>query len=184
VRLAVVVGREVRGLSDGRPSWDASARDHDLVAAAKRIVTELLLGDGSFPKVDISTEDLPDVARITSQLKAVSREATKKHGGEAQIIVLAKKASASGRRQVMLANDGSASIVAAHNGVPTRHAADVLAELSCGDAGLSPEDCLAMMQASFPVSAPPADCRPTASSSFDCYHDDEGCRFCEQLADA
>lgn len=180
IRVADVVDREIRGLSEGVPGPDAPDTEYDRIAAATHAVRELLLGARSLPVVRLREQDLEEVAHVTEQLRALSDDKNKKHGGEAQIIVLAARtASEQGCRQVLLTNDGGASVVAHQHGIPARHAADVIAELACADASLTPEMCLAVFRASVPISAPPAHCRPTDAAAFTCRATSSGCAACD-----
>lgn len=180
VRVADVVDHEIRGLSEARPAPDAPNTEYDRVAAAIRAVRELLLGVRSLPVARLRDEDLEEVAQVTEQLRALSDDKDKKHGGEAQIIVLAARAASEQEgRHVLLTNDGGASVVAHQHGIPARHAADVIAELACADTGLTPEMCLASFRASVPISAPPAHCRPTDTAAFACRGTSSGCTACD-----
>jgi hypothetical protein len=182
VRVANSVSREVRGHSDATLAPDSTDQEFRKREAATRAVHGFLLGDRTLPLVKLQEEDLDEVAEVAAQLKALSRDKEKRHGGEAEIIVLALRArEAKGGRHILLANDGGASVVAASRGIPARHAADVLAELSCADSTLEAESCLAVFGLSLAVSAPPAHCRPADAEAFTCRAGRDGCPPCDSV---
>jgi len=180
IRLAKRVAREVRLLSEDSPLPDARDQDHDRVAAATRVARAILLGTRALPLVELCAEDLADVEKVTEQLKALSDIGGKSHGGEAEIIVLAARAANRDKTtQVLLANDGGASVIAHRYGVPTRHIGDLLAEFACSDPDLTPESCLAAFNAAIRVSAPPVHSRPAGIEGFTCSGTATGCVPCE-----
>jgi hypothetical protein len=180
-RLAKGVAREIRRLSERSSAPDAPDSEHDLVAAARKVVQAFLLGDGLLPQVELSQQNTVEVAKVTEQLKALSDDSSRRHGGEAQIIVLATQAATLDRhRHVLLANDGGASIIADRYGIPTRHIADIIAELACANPDFSPQACLASFNAAMKVSAPPYQVRPTGTRAFTCSGTPSGCSRCDK----
>jgi hypothetical protein len=182
IRLAKRVAREVRLLSEDSTAPDARDQDFERVDAATRVVRSILLGTRALPLVELCAEDLADVGRVTEQLKALSDTGGKSHGGEAEIIVLAAKAANRNKTpQVLLANDGGASVIAHRYGVPTRHIGDLLAEFACSDLDFAPGSCLAAFNAAIRVSAPPARSRPTGVEGFTCSGTATGCVPCDNV---
>ncbi len=155
VRVVRGVDREIRSHSLDNLAPNAADEDRARVAAATRVVQAFLIGPGVWPVVELSMADLTDVDTVREQLRALSDDPGRKHGGEAEIIVLASRAAASdGNRHVLLANDGPASVVAHRRGIPTRHIGDVLAEFACADPELSADQCLAACLLAMTVSKP------------------------------
>ena len=184
IRLTRLVGRELRAHSEKCPDDGASDDDYNRVAAATRAVQALLIGDKSLPLSELGIEDLVDVANVTQQLKALADSASKGHGGEAAIIVLAAKQAALDRQQhILLSNDGGASVIADRHGIATRHIGDVLAEFACADPGLAPEVCLRAFNVAIRISAPPVHTRPTSMRAFTCAKGATGCVQCEASAE-
>ena len=180
VRVARNVGLEVRGQSQAKaPDGDVAHRRREAAAVAVR---ELLLAGTSLPVVHLAEEDLPEVQRVADRLAALSDDPSKRHGGEAACIVLARRAAATvPGRHVLLTNDGGASTVADRYGIPSRHAADVLAELSCADPALTAAACWRHHQDAVAFSGIPANARPAGRSAFDCLADGGGtCRACDE----
>jgi hypothetical protein len=165
-----------RELQPGAPEQEHAIRD-----SAAHVVQAFLLGDGVWPLVEPSMADLPEIATVTDQLKALSDDPDKKHGGEAEIIVLAARAAAAdGQKHMLLANDGGASIVAHRRGIATRHIGDVLAEFACADRGFKPDQCFAAYTAALILSAPPANSRPGGVEAFTCIRAEGACISCER----
>jgi len=180
IRLAKRVAREVRLLSEDSPFPGACDQDYDRVAAATRAVRAILLGPRALPLFELCAEDLAVVEKVTEQLKALSDIGGKSHGGEAEIIVLAARAARSDKStQVLLSNDGGASVIAHRYEIPTRHIGDLLAEFSCSDPDLAPESCIAAFNAAIQISAPPVCSRPTGIEGFTCSGTAAGCVPCE-----
>ncbi|MET9250273.1 hypothetical protein [Nonomuraea sp. NPDC003709] len=177
VRVPRIIEREVR--NHARPGG-ATEREQRKAAAATAIVAAFFLGKSRFPQPELSTEDLPTVERIMEALKNLPGGMNKTHGGEAELIALAaREQKATGTRQVLLSNDGGASVVAARYQIPTRHAADVLAEFACADPGLSPTECTALFRSACEISAPPVVSRPADDSAFTCSHANGLCGPCD-----
>jgi hypothetical protein len=172
------IENEVRGHSYGDDTEPGSAAR---AVAATAIVGALFLGQRTIPAPELRDDDLMIVDNVVAELRAFPGGKDKKHGGEAVLIVLATRAAReSGRRQVLLSNDGGASVVADHNGVPTRHAADVLAEFACADPELPAQRCLKLFRESCAVSAPPKSCRPRTADFFECKRSGGGCEECDE----
>lgn len=182
VKVARGVEREVRGHSDARPDVDAPAADHQRVSAATRAVRELLLAGRSLPIETLQAADLDAVADVVEELKRLGDKG-KKHGGEAEVIVLAERLSkTSDRVHIVLTNDGGASIVADQHGLIARHTGDVLAEFACADHGLEPESCWQLFEQGAPVSQVPAHCRPRDREAFTCRRTGASCSACDAEA--
>ncbi|MEU7863836.1 hypothetical protein [Nonomuraea sp. NPDC049141] len=182
VRVAEGVVREVRSHSDMRSGTDASPDDHTRVMAARLVYRKLLLDDASLPVVSLKHDDLLMLDQVAERLRALSADPLKKHGGEAQIIVLAVRQMArDGRPHILLTNDGGASVVASNYGLPSRHLGDILAELSCSDRTVKSTDWFAQFQISLNVSAPPFHSRQRNSDAFECQQSGDGCGACDGL---
>jgi hypothetical protein len=180
VRLTRRVARELRAHSEACPGDDAPDQDHDRRLAATRTVRSLLVGERALPLAEPSEEDLAEIARVAEQLRALTDAGGKSHGGEAEIIVLAvHEAARCGTEQILLSNDGGASVVADRYGIRARHVGDVLAEFACADSDLAPEMCLTAFQAAMRVSAPPAHCRQETADGFRCTASPSGCAACD-----
>ena len=178
-RIAAAVARELR-LHSQRATAGLADDDYDRVAAAGRAYQSLLAGPGRLEPVQAAEADLPEIDEVAAQLRAVSETGAKRHGGEAEIIVLARRRAAGRRRKhVLLTNDGGASIIAGRHGIPSRHFGDVLAELACAQRELDPGRCLRAFTESLPVSAPPARCRPSGADYFTCVMTAAGCGPCD-----
>lgn len=183
LRISKVIDAEVRWNSNKRPDDDAPAEDHQRVAAADVAVREFLLGGQRVPVQSLQEDDLDMIEPLKRKLAALSDDPGKKHGGEAELILLASRSAAqSGRRQVLLTNDGGASVVAAQQGIPARHAADLLTELACADGDLGSDRCWEMFQNGHPVSKLPGHCRPRGPGAFTCGRTGEGCPACDGKA--
>jgi hypothetical protein len=182
MRLTVRVARELRAHAGADLGPNAPDDDYDRQAAAELAVQALLVGARTPPLAELQASDLTEVDRVTQQLRAIGDSASKSHGGEAEIIVLAaQKAETERRKQVLLSNDGGASIVADRYGIPTRHIGDVLAEFACMDPDLAPETCLAAFRAALRVSAPPGHCRQADAGGFSCAATSSGCATCDAI---
>ncbi len=183
VRVARTVDREVRSHSNRSPAASAPVKDHQRVAAAALSVRELLLGGTGLPVAQVAMEDLGEVAKVAAELERLGDpEAPKKHGGEAEVIVLAmREAEVSTRPQVLLTNDGGASVVASGRGLRSRHAGDVLAELACADPALDADTCWQQFSDGTPVSEIPLHWRPHSRSAFVCSKTGSGCGPCDAL---
>ena len=176
-RVPRKVENELRGHSLGGGDSDA---DRLKTEAARVVVDALFVGERRFPAPELEDTDMSFVEAITTALRKFPGGEGKKHGGEAVVIALAvKERNARGTRQLLLANDAGASVVAANNGIATRHAADVLAEMACADHSLTPERCLSAFQDACEFSAPPRDCRPSATDAFRCRRASEACALCD-----
>lgn len=179
VRIAKTVAAELR-FNSNRDTVGLSDDAYDRVTAAAAAVNALLIGPDRLLPIGVENEDLTEVARITQQLKALSEDKTKRHGGEAEIIVLAsKQARLDGRVHILLTNDGGASVAADQHGLRSRHVGDVLAEFACGTPPLAPVACYTAFTAAVRVSAPPAHCRQSGVADFTCTMTESGCALCD-----
>ena len=179
IRIAKTVEAELRFHSN-RDTVGLSDVEYDRVTAATAVVNTLLVGPDRLLPVGVENGDLPEVARIAQQLKAISEDKAKRHGGEAEIIVLAvKQARPGGRVHILLTNDGGASIVADQHGLPSRHIGDVLAEFACGTPPLAPDACFTAFTAAVRLSAPPAHSRQSQVADFICFMTASGCANCD-----
>lgn len=177
-RVPRQVENELRGHS--RPS--AGAGQASKVAAATSVVNALFIGHSAFPKPELKDEDMPLVERIRVALKGLPGAIGKSHGGEAVMIALAVRSGReSHARQVLLANDGGASVVAAAHGIATRHAADVFAEMACADPTLDADLCFENFKSACAISSPPASCTPNDRSYFACRKEGDSCRPCDSV---
>lgn len=176
-RLAPRITREIRGLASGSGT---SAHDFRVSSAASTAYTRLLLGPGALPPVALTADDAKEVEKVQAQLRALpgADQSPRKHGGEAEIIVLAAKAAAGGKRHVILANDVGASVVAKAHGLSSRHAADVIAELSCSDPTLDATTCQRRFRLGNDVSGVPAACAPKDPTAFQCVSSGSTCALC------
>jgi hypothetical protein len=179
IRITETVAAELRSRSN-RNTAGLPDDEYDRVAAASAAVSALLVGPNALLLVGVEDEDLLEVDRIAEQLKAMSEDKTKRHGGEAAIIVVAaKQARAGGRVHILLTNDGGASMVADQYGLPSRHIGDVLAEFACGTPPLAPDACYAAFTAAVRLSAPPARSRQSQVADFTCAMTAAGCANCD-----
>lgn len=183
VRVPRMVEREVRSHSKRTPAAGAPVRDHQRVSAASRSMRELLLGPAALPITEVAKEDLAEVAKVAAELERLGDPAApKKHGGEAEVIVLAMRAArTSAHPQVLLTNDGGASVVASGRGLRSRHAGDVLAELACADDELDADTCWQRFSEGTPVSEIALHWRPRGRESFVCSSTDAECGRCDAL---
>ena len=181
IRLTKLVCRELRAFSE-QPTGGAPDEDYDRITAATRAVRTLLIGESALPVTELGDEDLAAAASVTEQLKALSEVPGKRHGGEAELIVLAEKLAVLGRgKHVLLSNDGGASIVAGQHGISTRHIGDVLAEFACADPDLAAEACMRAFDVAIRISAPPVRSQPTSVQAFTCTRTATGCDQCDKI---
>lgn len=179
MRIAKTVSVELRLWSE-RSTEELGDDDYDRVAAARLANQRLLVGPGSLQPTGAAEADLPAIDEIRLQLKALSETTSKKHGGEAEIIVLARRqAAGQSRKHIVLTNDGGASVIAGQHGLSSRHFGDILAEFACAQPDLDPAQCLRVFNASLAVSAPPARCRPANETYFTCLMTTAGCSACD-----
>ncbi|MFF2058969.1 hypothetical protein [Rhodococcus qingshengii] len=179
LRITPKVENEIRGHSFANGTSDKELAIRDAATAAVR---EFLVGSDPLAKFTIKVEDLPLIDQVVNQLKALSSDPDKRHSGEAEIIAVAARVrDKSGKPQIMLGNDGDASLVAKQHGVYARHAADVLAEFACRDKSLEPSRCYALFSTSCAVTSPPKACWPPDEDAFVCIGDDGECRSCDPL---
>jgi hypothetical protein len=179
IRLAKAVARELRRHSE-LSTIDLAEEAHDRVRAASLAVRCLLVGPGRLNVAEPDLPDLPEIENVALQLKSLSEATDKRHGGEAEIIVLAAKhARLQRNRQVLLTNDGGASVVANQHGIPSRHFGDILAEFACADRAVDAANWLSTFVSALRVSAPPVHCRPTDAENFACFADASGCASCD-----
>jgi hypothetical protein len=174
LRLAERIDKELRGLT--------GHSNHDVASAAENAVQRLRFGNRPLDVQRPALTDMSEVEKVHAQLKAVPGASgdPKKHLGEAEVIVLARKAAVRGQTQILLANDAGASVVAQAHGISSRHAADVIAELACADAALTPEGCLRRFRAGDKVSRVPRACLPSGPEAFACARaGNETCVTCD-----
>lgn len=178
-RVARAVDREVRGLARTRPDIDAPDVEHQRYAAATAAVGALLLGGLGVPIEELHEEELSLIEPIRSRLAALSNERTKRHGGEAELIVIAAREARSGRRRhVIMTNDAGASVVAGERGLPARHSGHILAEISCQDPELDAARCWALFQKGHTVSGVARNARPRGPDDFTCRRSGSTCEHC------
>lgn len=178
VRVPRKIENEVR--NHARPGG-LTVHEQRKAAAASAAVATFFLGKSRFPQPELIMEDLPVVDQIREALKNLPGGMNKAHGGEAELIALAaRQQNETGTRQVLLSNDGGASVVALQHQIPTRHAADVLAEFACADPGLTPAVCAALFKTACEISAPPAVARPADDSAFTCGYANSLCTPCDK----
>jgi hypothetical protein len=182
IRITKVVARELRRHSE-RSTAGLSVDDYDRVIAAGRAYRSLLLGPDGLEPVGATTADLPEIEDVTQQLKGLSETTDKRHGGEAEIIVLAS-GQVGLQQQVLLTNDGGASVIAGRHGISARHFGDILAEFACADRELSAAECFRIFTDAVRISAPPAHCRPPSREYFTCVKDGAGCALCDAVLQA
>lgn len=177
-RLAPRIAGEIRGLAAG--SGTSSAHAFRVSRAASTAYDRLLLGSSPLSPVALTLDDAKRVEKVKAQLRALpgADQSPGKHGGEAEIIVLAEKAAAGGGRHVVLANDVGASVVAKAHGLSSRHAADVIAELSCSDPALDADTCLRRFRLGNDVSGVPRHCAPADATAFTCASNGSTCSLC------
>lgn len=183
VRLAPRVANEIRWLSQRGGS---SNYDLEVSSAASLAYTRLLLGDRALTPVQLASQDLTAVERVKAQLRALpgADQDKHKHQGEAESIVLAAKAaSLADSRHLLLANDAGASVVARQHGLSSRHAVNVIAELSCADPALDARTCLRRFHLGNAVSRVPAACVPRDETAFECERDGGACSICDKRPD-
>jgi hypothetical protein len=176
LRLGERIDKELRGLAS------SDDRGADVRNAASAALQRLRFGDRPVTTQSLDMADVADVELVKSQLRAVpgASQDHRAHQGEAELIVLARKAAARGTAQLLLANDAGASLVARAHGIPSRHAADVIAELACAEPSLTPQGCFRRFRAGDRVSAVPHGCAPSGPDSFTCSRPTGGaCPACE-----
>jgi hypothetical protein len=182
INVATQVSREVRSHSDGQAGPNEPESIYLRVQAARAVVRSLLLGSGSLPILALEEGDLTAVDVARDQLAALSADPKKKHGGEAEIIVLARKNMRSdGPPQVMFTNDGAASVVASKMGVPSRHSGHLLAELACHDMEFTPAEALTYFTSSLIVTSPPRVALMLSEANYTCQAQAGVCKSCDLL---
>lgn len=182
INVATQVSREIRSHSNRQPEPQDPESNYLRVQAAHEVVRTLLLAGSSLPVRGLEEGDLPAVDIAREQLAALSEDPKKKHGGEAEIIVLARKATdADGPPQVMFTNDGAASVIADKMGLRSRHAGHLLAELSCHDATFTPAEALAHFTFSLEVTAPPRQALLLAEADYTCQSVAGECSSCDRM---
>lgn len=173
-----LVERELRALADAEDLSDEV--DYDRRASARRVVDACLItGRKRARSVPLEADDLASFDQIRAQLEALPGEHAGGHKGEASIILKAS-ARTGVRRQIMLANDGGASVVASHRGLVTRHIGDILCELVCGE-NLDANDAWVHYRRAERLSAPPAAVRPGGIHAFLCRAESMQCDRCDAL---
>lgn len=179
IRLAKAVARELRGHSE-LSTVDLTEEAYDRVRAASLAVRCLLIGPERLNVIEPDFSDLREIENVALQLKSLSDAPDKRHGGEAEIIVLAaKNARLQRNRQVLLTNDGGASVVANQHGISSRHFGDMLAEFACTDRTVDAADWFGAFASAIRISAPPAHSRPMNAKSFVCSANASGCTSCD-----
>lgn len=174
LRLAERIDKELRGL--------IGSSNINVAFAARNAVQHLRMGERPIDVQRPTQEDMDEIQKVCTQLKALpgASDEPRKHLGEAEAIVLARKSALRGQRQILLANDAGASVVAKAHGIASRHAADVIAELACADAALRPEGCLRRFRVGDSVSRVPRACRPSGPEAFACARTDtRTCATCD-----
>ncbi|MFC7709874.1 hypothetical protein [Micromonospora lupini] len=105
------------------------------------------------------------------------------HLGEAASIALCAARKSQGETIIFLVNDGGASLVASHYGIPARHFGQVMAELICGGKFTSGDafDIFAMANS---VSGVPQDVAPLDAEALECQKSGESqvCTMCDSIA--
>lgn len=183
--VVAAVDVEVTRLAD-RPT--ALLRPEQVAATGAAMKIRPRLRSGELPVVPAAPPaDDAEIALADAALTALragprenaDQDHALKHAGEAAVIVACVRASAAGRDpQLMLANDGHASHVAARHNILTRHAADVIAEFACADQSLDPAELLDDFQFACGASKPPDDCCPADAEAFTCARGADGCPLC------
>ena len=183
-RLAGPVARELRLQARPKAHADPSAVARQQAAAVAASV--LLLGRDPLPTRDLTDADLKTVDAVAARLAALSDDPTKRHGGEATCIVLAaREATEHPATHLLLTNDGGASTVAHERGLSSRHAADVLAEMSCADPALDAGTCWRHHRTAVALSGIPGNARPRGEEAFRCEADGAGrCPACDRTGPA
>lgn len=183
VRITRRVTREIHGWASRPVDAATPAGERALVEAAIR-ARDFLGGSGIWPVVEPAMADLPEVNTVRDQLAALPGGAGKRHGGEAEIIVLAAHAAAAdGQKHVLLANDGGASVVAyRHADLVSRHIGNILAEFACAGLGPTPDQWYDICETAMSVSAPPVRCRPQDAKAFTCQKGESGCTACDHAS--
>lgn len=177
LRITPKVENEIRGHSLAHATSDQEVAVRDAAAA---VVREFLLGSQPLPKFMVEADDLALIDQVVNQLKALSSDPQKRHSGEAEIIAIAVRVrDKSGKPQVILGNDGDASLVAKQHGIYARHAADVLVEFACRDKSLEPSECYALFTNSCAVTSPPKSCWPPNEDVFVCQEGATECNSCD-----
>ncbi|MHB1800055.1 MAG: hypothetical protein ACYCU5_00070 [Actinomycetes bacterium] len=174
LRLAERIDKELR--------WLTRNSDVDVATAATNAVHRLHFEDRPVDVQQLDLADATEVEKVHAQLKAVpgASRGPKDHLGEAEVIVLARKAALRDQTQILLANDAGASVVAKAHGIASRHAADVIAELACADPALTSDGCLRRFRAGDEVSSVPHTCRPSGPEAFACARAGDGtCVTCD-----
>jgi hypothetical protein len=172
MRILRRVENELRGLSYGSNNIDATQ-------AASRAVQAFFI-DWSPVVVDVSNQDAVLLDKLIRQLNATPGQTGNRHTGEANIIARAvREAQGSRAVHVMLTNDHGAAVVAEQNGLIARHSADVLAEIACMDATVTPDWCLRVFQESCSTTSPPQRNWPSGSDAFSCSRLGSSCEPCE-----
>jgi hypothetical protein len=152
-----------------------------LADAATRVVRAWFLGDRKARSLELTNADQAQFDRVRVALKGLSNEPGKKHGGESVAITLAARESRlSGVRQVLLVNDRDASIVAAQEGLSSRHIGDVIAELECADGALGGQASLELFAKCCAISRPPRHACQANAAEFTCGRHSGVCATCDK----
>lgn len=176
------VPRKIEGELRGHTNGGTSRNDQLTAAAARASVNAMFLGETRFRQPELEEEDIPLVDDLRAALSKTPGGLGKAHGGEATLIALAvRMKKSSGKRQVLLSNDGGASAVAALHQIPTRHAADVLCEIACSDSTITAQRCWEIFSKTRDISCPPRACHPANSSTFECKISSGTCAPCDEV---
>lgn len=176
------VDREVRGISLAVSSSAKSDVGLMVRQAAKLAVQGLLVDSPQLRVYELQMSDLRQVDQIKQQLRAFSKGSESKHGGEAELIVLAvRQMQKSGKTQLMLANDGAASVVARGHGLLSRHIGDLIGEFGCADTELGELRCFQLYSEAIEVSTPPTHVRALSAAAFRCSMRSGTCNVCDEL---
>ena len=177
VKVPRKVENELRGHSDDRASDDHSLAKAN---AAALVLQQLFVGGRVFAAPELEESDYHRFDAVMLALKSLPGADGRTHGGEAVAITLAsRERDATGARHVIAANDAGASQIARRYGIPCRHAADILAEISCHDDELTATRCLALFNTARTFTAPPRYCCPETTDAFTCHKEQQGCEPCD-----
>jgi len=176
LRTSITVVHEVRRLSKRAPQTAADRDVSDAATAARAAL--LSRGRERLLVSRIGHEHLATRDQVRQQLRGLSANPNATHGGEAELIALAI-ADAAGASHVLLSNDAGASVVADQRGLPTRHIGDILSEMACADATLTPGSLYTELQAMTAVSKLERSVLPRSADALACRKVGDRCVPCE-----